>query len=349
MPRPNTLACMLVAAVPGSLWSPASSAQDAVAQFYRDKTFTFIIGSAPGGGIDTYSRLVARHISRYIPGNPRVVPQNMPGAGSLAATAHIYSSAPKDGTQIGMVLAGAIMDPLFGAGPRRYDPTRFNYIGNVNHEMQVCIARADAPVKTFADAFKTEYVVGGSGPGATITDFPIFLRNFVGAKIKFVGGYPGSREVSLAVHKGEIHGVCGLAWSSAILQFPEAVNPGAAFKVLLQEDVKGIPVLDKIGVPVVTEFVKSAEDRPVVELFYSQGSINRAVIAPPEVPADRVAALRKALSETLKDGELSAEAAKMRTDVEPMSGEDVQKLVARNYASPPAVVERMRKALEGTK
>lgn len=327
----------------------SASAQDAVAQFYKDKTLTFVSGSAVGGGIDTYTRLVARHLSRYVPGNPRVVPQNMPGAGGITAAAHTYASAPKDGTQITMVLAGAIMDPLFGAGPRRYDPTRFNFIGNVNHEMQVCIARSDAPVKTFSDAFKTELVVGGSGPGATITDFPIFLRNFVGARIKFVGGYPGSREVSLAVQKGEIQGVCGLAWSSAILQFPEAVNPGAAFRVLVQEDVKGIPVLDKIGVPLVTDFVKSAEDRPVLELFYSQGSINRAVIAPPEVPADRVAALRRALSQTLKDSELLSEAGKMKTDVEPMTGEDVQKLVASIYAAPPAVIDRMKKALEGTK
>lgn len=345
----TTLAAALTAPFALALAVGQALAQDAVAQFYKDRTFTFIIGSAAGGGIDTYSRLVARHISRYIPGNPRVVPQNMPGAGSLAATAHIYASAPKDGTQIAMVLAGAILDPLVGAGPRRYDPTRFNYIGNVNQEMQVCIVRADAPVKTFADAFKTELVVGGSGPGATITDFPIFLRNFIGAKIKFVGGYPGSREVSLAVQKGEIQGVCGLAWSSAVLQFPDALTPGAAFKVLVQEDVKGIPVLDKLGIPLATEAVKTADDRAVAELFYSQGAINRVVIAPPEVPAERVAALRKALAETLKDTELLAEAAKMRTDVEPTSGEEVQKLVARIYASPPAVIERMKKALEGTK
>ena len=322
-------------------------AQEAVTQFYKDKTFTFIAGSSAGGGVDLYTRLLARHLSKHLPGNPKVVPQNMPGAGSVAAAAHIYSNAPKDGTQVAMTLAGAILDPLTGGAKRTYEPTRFTYIANANRETGVCVVRADAPVKTFADAFKTELIVGGTGPGSAVTDYPLFLRNVFGAKIKYVGGYPGSREVSLAVQKGELHGVCGLAWSSAKLQYPEVLAPGGPYHVILQEDLQGNPVLDKMGVPVVTSLVKSEADRKLADVFYSQGLLNRVIFAPPEVPADRVAALRKAVMDTLADPELLAEAARMKADVEPTPGAEIQEIVGRIFASPPDIVERLKKAVEG--
>lgn len=340
--RAVTAAALLAAAT-----AHDAAAQDPVAQFYKDKTVTFIAGSSAGGGVDLYTRMLARHMGKHLPGNPKVVPQNMPGAGSVAAAAHIYSNAPKDGTQIAMTLAGAILDPLTGGAKRTYEPTRFNYIANANRETGVCVVRADAPVKTFADAFKTELILGGTGPGSAVTDYPLFLRNVFGAKIKYVGGYPGSREVALAVQKGELHGVCGLAWSSAKLQYPEVLTPGGPYHVILQEDVKSNAALDKLGAPLVMTLVKTEEDRKLAEVFYSQGQLNRVIFAPPEVPADRVAALRKAVMDTLADPELLAEAGKMKADVEPSPGAEIQDIVARIFGSSPELVERLKKSVEG--
>jgi len=334
---------MALAAIAAS--SPAA-AQDAEAQFYRDKTVTVVIGTSAGGGVDTYGRLLARHIGKHIPGNPRVVPANMPGAGTLVATVHIYSAAARDGTQIGAVLAGAILDPLLGTGARKFEPTQFNYVGNANLETQVCVVRTDAPVKSFEDVFKTEMVVGATGPGSAILLYPLFLKNFFGAKIKLVSGYPGSREVSLALQKGEVHATCGLNWSSAKVQFPGLAS-GAEFKVLVQEDVAPNAELAKMGVPLTARFVKGDEDRRVLEVFYAQSKINRVFIAPPEVPPQRVAALRKAFMATIADPELKAEADKMQLDLDATPGEEIQALVSRLYATPPAIVERMRAAITG--
>ena len=320
-----------------------ASAQDAVAQFYRDKTVTVIIGSSPGGGVDTYGRLIARHIGKHIPGTPKVVASNMPGAGSLTATAHIYAAAVRDGTQFGNALAGAILDPLMSSGTRKFEPTRLSYIGNANLETQVCVIRTDAPVKTFADVFKTELVVGGSGPGSALVLYPLFLKNFFGARVKLVSGYPGSREISLAVQKGEVQGACGLNWSSARPQYP-GIATGGDFKVLVQEDVRANPLLTGMGVPLAADFLKPDADRRVLELFYAQSKINRIFFAPPDVPADRVAALRKAFMAVIADREMQAEAQKMQLDLDATPGEEVQALVARLYASPADIIERMKQA-----
>lgn len=318
-------------------------AQDAVAQFYRDRTVTLIIGSSAGGGVDLYGRLLARHIGKYIPGNPKVVPQNMPGAGSLVAANHIYAAAMRDGTQFGNALAGAIIDPLLSAGARKFEPAKLSFIGNANLETQVCVVRTDAPVKTFEDIFKTELVVGGSGPGSALTLYPLFLKNLFGAKVKLVAGYPGSREISLAVQKGEVHGTCGLNYSSAKTQYPGIPN-GKDFRILVQEDVNANADLAKAGVPLAGKYLKTDEDRRVAEVFYVQSRINRIFFAPPEVPADRLAALRKAFMAAIADKEMRAEAAKMQVDLDATPGEEVQAIVARLYQTPPAIIDRMKNA-----
>jgi tripartite-type tricarboxylate transporter receptor subunit TctC len=319
------------------------------AEFYKDKTVTVVMGSSVGGGLDTYGRLFARHLAKHIPGNPRVLPQNMPGAGSVAAASYIYTNAAKDGTAVGIVLAGAIIEPLLSSGARRYEPTRFQYIVNANLETLVCLVRSDAPVKSFEDVFKTELIVGGTGPGSTLSDYPVFMKNFFGAKLKLVQGYPGSREVSLAVQKGELHGVCGINWTSALLQYPDLLKEGGPFRVILQEDLKGSAELNKLGVPLVTKFSRNDEDRQVIDVFYIQGALNRVFIAPPETPADRVAVLRKAFLDALADPELQAEAGKMRADTVATPGAEVQATVAQLFATPPGIVERLKKAMEGIK
>lgn len=341
--RATMLALVATAAI--AISADEGRAQDAVAQFYRDKTVTIIIGSTPGGGTDLYGRLLARHMGKHIPGNPKLVPQNMPGAGSIVATNHLYAAAARDGTVFGSALAGAILDPLLAAGSRKYEPARFSFVGNANLETQVCVVRRDAPVKRFDDIFKTELIVGGSGPGSALLLYPLFLRNIFGAKIKLVAGYPGSREISLAVLKGEVHGTCGLNLSTAMAQYQNLLEHPEV-RVLVQEDVMRHAGLAKAGVPLAGDFLKSDEDRRVAEVFYVQSQINRVFFAPPEVPADRLAALRKAFMATIADKDMQAEAAKASLELDATPGEKVQELVARIFTTSLAIVERMKKATQ---
>src|SRR5215471_11493860 len=171
----------------------SAQAQDSVAQFYRGKQINLYVGSTAGGGYDSYARLLARKFSSYIPGNPVIVPQNMPGAGSNKLAGYIYSVAPKDGTAIGAIFSGAIVQPLFG-DPVQHDPSKFIYVGNANIEAFLCLARTDAPVKTFRDAFDKELILGASNEGGATRDFAAMLNNILGTKFRLVTGYPGSSE-----------------------------------------------------------------------------------------------------------------------------------------------------------
>ncbi len=333
----------MVAAVLAGLASPAAA--QGVADFYKGKTFTIVAGSSAGGGLDIYGRLLARHVGRHIPGAPTVIVQNMPGAGSLSAARHLYSVAPKDGTYSAIVLPGALLDPLLtGADLKAYDPTKFNYLINANAETISCIVRKDAPVQDFAQLYETELVVGGTGPGSSLVDYPLITRNLMGTKLKLIPGYKGSREVSLAVRQNEVQGICGLAWSSAKQQYPEIFDPNSNLRVLVQEDSKPNAEMQKLGAPLSINFAKTPQIRAALEVFYSQGQISRPFILPPGVPADRVTALRKAFADAIADPALKADAEKQKLDANPDSGEDVQRLIDKLYATPPDIIEMLRKA-----
>jgi tripartite-type tricarboxylate transporter receptor subunit TctC len=333
-----TIACAVLA--------PSAQAQDAaVADFYRGKTVNIVVGSSPGGGYDLYSRLLARFMGRHIPGNPGMTVQNMPGAASNVAAANVYNLAPKDGTVMGAIFMGAVVDPLFGDIKRRtHDTAKFQYIGNANADAYVCLVRGDAPVKTFADAFEKELIVGGSADGASTRDFPSMLRNLLGARFKIVAGYPGTREINLALEKGEIQGACGETWSSVAATYPAWFKSGLV-KPLVQEANTGYPELDRMGVPLARDFAVNDDQRRTLELVYSQAACGRPYVVAPEVPADRVAALRGAFMETMTDPDLVAEAGKINLDIAPTRGEDLQKLIAKLYATPPEIVERARAAI----
>ena len=321
------------------------AAQDAVAQFYRGKTVTIIVGSSAGGGYDTYGRLMARFFSRHVPGNPAVVAQNMPGAGSNLMSAYVANVAAKDGTVIGASYAGAILEPLIGQNPSgKYDPSKLNYIGSANTETFLCLARADAPVKTFADVFTHELIVGASADGGSTRDFPVLLNNVLGTKFKIVSGYPGSREIELAIENGEVQGQCGIEWSSVVSTHPEWVRDHTV-NILAQEETNGYPDLNKAGVPRTIDFAKTPEQRQILELVYSQEIFGRPFMVAAEVPKERVEALRKAFMETWADPDLLAEAKKIDLDVAPTSGADVQALIAKVYATPPEIVAKAKEAL----
>jgi tripartite-type tricarboxylate transporter receptor subunit TctC len=207
-------ACLLWAAGP-------AAAQDLSALFYQGRSIALIVGSSPGGGYDTYARLLARHFGDAIPGHPSVVVQNMSGAGSNRAAGYIYSVAPKDGTAIGAIFPGVVLQPLLSGAKVPHDPSKLIYLGSANSDVYVCFVRTDVPVKTFKDMFTQELIVGASNPGATTYDLPLLLNNVLGAKFRIVTGYPGSREITIALERGEVQGVCGIGWTGIETLHPD--------------------------------------------------------------------------------------------------------------------------------
>jgi len=272
------------------------------------------------------------------------VVQNMSGAGSNRAAGYIYSVAPKDGTAAAAIFPGAVLQPLLSEQPVPHDPSKLVYLGSANSDVYVCYERTDAAVKTFKDVFTQELIVGASNPGATTYDLPLLLNNVLGTKFRIVTGYPGSREITLALERGEVQGACGIGWTGIEAMHPEWFAKDT-IRVLVQLSNKGHDDLNKRGVPLAASSARNDDDRKVIELVFSQGVFGRPYVLPPGVPAERVAALRKAFVAALNDPALRAEAAKMQLDVDPMAGDELQALIASIYATPQHLVERARLAL----
>jgi tripartite-type tricarboxylate transporter receptor subunit TctC len=340
----SRLSCALTAVILLSSIVPAAAADDAVAKFYKGREVKVYIGSTPGGGYDSYGRLLARYMSKHLPGKPTMVPVNMPGAGSNRLAGYIYSVAPKDGSEFGIIFPGAVLDPLLGTQQVQDDPSKLNYVGSANVEVFTCFVRDNAPVQSYKDAMTTQVLLAASAAGGSTRDMPALENNLLGTKFRVVSGYPGSREINLAIEQGEVQGACGIGLSSIEVQYPEWATSGK-IRILAQETNKGHPTLDAKGIPLTYSFAKSDEDRAVMELAYSQEVFGRPFILPPGVPPERIAALRKAFMETLDDKDLLAEAQKMRLDIEPISGEEVQSLVAKIYAMPPNIVAKAKQSL----
>lgn len=327
---------------------PAAAAQDAIADFYSGKTIRFVIGAIPGGGNDGYARLVARHLGKHIPGNPAILPVNMPGASGHISAAHIYTVAAKDGTAIGATTPGVITDPLWagdaGKGKFNYDPEKLIALGSAQAATYNCYVRADAPVNSIQDAFSTEVILGAAQAGGSTRDAPVLLNNVLGTKFRIITGYPGTREILLAMEKKEVQGVCGMGWDAMYSQRPDWLDKGV-IRVLVQENLTGSEMFNRMGVPKSVDLAKTPEARAIMELAYAQQAFGRPYVLPPGTPAERVAALRKAFMAATSDPELLAEAKKMRVEVRPLSGEDMQALVTKLYATPRAIVDKTRAAL----
>ena len=343
--RSGLLVCAL--AVAGAFTPVVAQAQDAdaLAKFYKDKTVTIAVGSSPGGGLDVFGRLLARHLGKHIPGNPSVVVSNVPGAGGNVLAANLYTIAPKDGTYMGVTFPSVIIDPLLSGNRHNYDPTRFNYLGNANAEVLVCLLRKDAGVKTLPDMLAADLIIGATAPGSTTADYPAITKGLLGAKFKLVTGYQGSREVTLAVEKNEVQGICGLGWSTVKVQYPDILKGQMSAVVFAQEDLKGHPELNAAGVPLMFPLAKTPEDKEALQMFYAQSAFSRPFILPPGVPAERVAALRKIFLETIADPELQADVRKMNIDAVPTSGEELQQVISKMYDTPQPVIDRVKNAM----
>jgi tripartite-type tricarboxylate transporter receptor subunit TctC len=311
---------------------------------WRGKTVNILVGTSAGGGYDTYARILGRHLGKHLPGNPNVVVGNMPGAASNTMTGYVAGVAPKDGTFIGAPFSTQPLAGVLDPAPLHYDPLKLNYIGSANEDAFLCIVRKDAPAKTFADAFTHEVVMGGTAETGSTGYLPLLLNNVLGTKFKVVFGYPGSREMTMAMLKGETHGACGMGWSSMLTQYRDLMDKGEV-TLLVQERIKGHPDMDKLGVPRSGDYARTEEQRRILEIVYAQETFGRPYFVAPEVPKDRVAALRKAFMETWRDPELVAEAAKMNLEVGPISGEDLQAMLAKIYGSRPELLAKAREAI----
>jgi tripartite-type tricarboxylate transporter receptor subunit TctC len=319
-------------------------AQDAVETFYRGKTIRLLIGANVGGGYDAYARLLGRHIGKYIPGRPAILPSNMAGAGGNTLLNHVYVQAPRDGLVLAAPSPGALLDPLLGDKTNlRHEPLKFNYIGSATGEVFTCMVRNDATAKSFEDVLSKEVILGSSG--GTTQDMPRALVNVLGAKFKLIGGYRGTMEVALAVERGEVQGICGQGYANILWQRPDWFRPGSPVRVLAQESIAGDPELNKLGVPRTLDFAKTPEQRQILEIIYAQGVFTRPFVMAPDVPEERVAAIRTAFMQALADPELLADAQKQSLNVIALSGVDLDRMIRKIYATPPDLVEKVRRAI----
>ena len=307
---------------------------------YSGKTINFIIGGNPGGGYDIYARTLGRHLGRHLPGSPDIVPMNMPGAGSAKAASYLYSISPKDGTEIGAVYPGAVMEPLLGKyHSLSYDPSKFQYLGTLDSGTRVCITYKTSMTKTYADAQTRKTVLGASQAGGSTRDYAYMLNKLTGTKFDIVSGYKGSVDILLAMERGEIEGMCGYDWSSLKAQRPEWIWDKRV-NILLQVGIDPEPALTKLGVPTLWNFLHNPEDRKVAELIVSQQLFGRPYLAPPGTPLDRVKILRAAFSATVKDQAFLADAKMSHIDIAPLSGERVQTVIEGLFASPRHIIDR---------
>ncbi len=337
---PGTIAGALGIAA-ACLVAPAARAAD----FYAGKTITFIIGSDAAGGYDVYARAIARHLPRFIPGHPAIVPQNMPGAGSAKAAAYLFRIAPKDGTTIGAFFPGVIIDPLLqkkSAG--QYDPTKFTYLATADSDARICVTGPKSKIATINQAMTDKTVIGATQGGGSTSDYAYMVKNAIGVKFNVVNGYVGSATILVAIERGEADGICGLDWSSFKTERPQWVKDKTAH-VLIAAATKPNAELDALHVPHVEDLVKNDLDKQAVSLVISQQAFSRPYVAPPGVPAEQTKILRDAFTAVLHDPQFLADAEKARLSIHPSSGEEVQQAVTKLYSASGEVVQRARQLI----
>ena len=304
---------------------------------FAAKSVAMIIGFGPGGGYDLWGRTVGRHIGRHLPGAPTVTPQNMPGAGSYAAASYIFNIAPKDGSVLGIIARDAALGPLSGATGARFDPTRLSWIGTPTKETNVCVAYRTSQVKSVLDLYDKQLIVGDTGPGTGTRSYPKALNELLGMKFKLVGGFPASSDVFLAMERGEVEGICE-SLDSIKIRRPDWI-PTRKISILFQGGAEPNPELD--GVPFVLDLALTGEQRQALEFLYAGQGIGRPFVAPPDLPPDRLKMLRDAFKATMTDPAFVAEAQKSKLDLEPEDGEHLAVLIAKIYATPKPIVDKI--------
>ena len=316
--------------------SPCAHAQS-VADFYKSHPITMLVGSGAGGGYDIYARAFARYWTNHIPGRPAIVPKNMPAAAGLAAASALYNSSERDGSVVGAFTNGAAMDPLFGDAGAHYDAQQFKWLGSIGKLENVCATWHTSPVKIIAAARERQVIVAAAGATSNTAIVPKMLNELIGTKFKVISGYDPGSGLTIAVESGEAEGVCGLSWSTMKASRPRWVNDHL-LNVIVQMGLTKLR--DLPDVPNALDLVADPQNKQVMELILMRQEAGRPFAVPPGTPADRVDALRQAFVETLKDPSFIAEAEKTELEIDPLTGQEIEKMLAKAYAAPKTIVQR---------
>ncbi len=325
------LCCSLALALTGYATTSSAIADD----FYKGKTVSLIIGSGAGGGYDTYSRVLARHMSKHIPGKPKIVPQNMQGAASIKAANYLYKNAPQDGTVFGAVFNTLPVQPIIGRKGAKYDPKKFNWIGSIGKHQNLCATWHQSSVKSIDDAKKQRVVVAATSPASNSSIFPTFLNKSVGTKFKVITGYKTSA-ARLAVTRREADGICGLSYQTLLAAEPDWILKKQV-NLLLQFGLKPHP--DLKGVPMALDLLKSKADRDLLTFLMIPQEMGRPYVTGPNVPRQRTATLRTAFDKTMRDAEFKSAAKRVRMKIEPITGQAMHKLVVRLESMPRSTIK----------
>ncbi|HEY8579991.1 MAG TPA: tripartite tricarboxylate transporter substrate-binding protein [Beijerinckiaceae bacterium] len=322
--------------------STAGAQADATADFYKGKTITIWVGYGAGGGYDNTARVVARHYGEHIPGKPAVVVQNMPGAGSLLAANNLYNIAPKDGTVLGVFSSTVAMLPLYADPKANFDTTKFSWIGNLHRDTLSCGVwkGAGQNIRSLEDliAAKTTVLFGSDGADAPLTRWPLFMKNVLGANLRVIAGYKGTREINLAMKQGEVHASCGMFESTVRSAYMQDYDAGDLNLFVQTGFNRNVELFGKATN--LYTLMKTDEDMQMAKLVFGPAEITRPLAGPPGVPAERVAALRKALMEMMRSPALREDAMKIGVDLDPMSGEEIVAAFSELFKTPKAVVEK---------
>ena len=323
----------------------SSRAQESLAAVWRGKTITIVVGTSAGGGFDTYARLLSRHLGRHVPGQPTVTVTNMPGAASNSMSGYVANVAPKDGTYIGAPLSSQPLAPILeDATNLQYDPAKLHYIGSGADDFHLCVVRSDSAVKSFSDVLQHEIIMGGSSEISQTGYLPMLLNNVLGARFKIVYGYPGSREVVLAMEKKEVDGYCGASWSSLNSQFADLIKT-KSIRLLVQESLRGSQELTQMGIPRAGDFARSDEQRKILNIVYSQELFGRPYFLAPGVPPERAKALDAAFAAAWRDPALLREAENANLPIAPIAGVEIRNILQEIYGSPPDLLAKARQAI----
>lgn len=338
----RTSAVSGLAVVIAAIAAAPAQAQDDVAAFYTGKTIRLLVGPAIGTGYDVTARVLARHMGNHIPGKPQIIVQSMPGAGSMTMTNALYNQGPFDGTAMGASHNGMPAAPLLTPASARFDPARIIWLGSTNRESQISYAWHTIPVRSIEDVKTREFSVGSQAPGSSMNDFPVVMNALFGTKFKVVNGYKGTAEIHKAMESGEVQGVGAANWTS-LLSFNEDWVKEKKVTIFAQYALKSHP--DLKHVPMWLDLAKTDADKQAMRMLLSRLEAGRPFFLPPDVPPTRANALRRAFDATMKDPAFLSEAAKSKLEIDPMTGEDLAKLVAEISRTDPVVAKRIRDAL----
>ena len=325
--------------------APAALHAAPAEDFFKGRQIIMILSTDAGGGYASYANVLIPYLSAHIPGRPRIIAQYMPGAGGIRAMNYLYSAAPKDGTRIGLVHAMSPYAPLFGVEAAKYDPRKMNWLGSMDNTSGMCVAWATSGIKTWQDMFDKEFLVGSSGAGSQMETLPLMVNKLFGTRIKVISGYKGGNEVFLAMERGEVHGRCGSMVASITSTRPDwfpQKKVTVPFQIALERDP------DFPDVPALGEFAKDTHTKQVLELVVSHMHMDKPVLLPPGVPAERVAIMRKAFRDAVTDPGFIAEAKRQRVQMDIVAAERVHQILDAAYAMPADVVKAANEAVNIT-